>query len=232
MVEVVDLLVEILCQQGTTGECSQFLSSYPDLTQQLLWLVFFPSVFLLLLVFFISDGVAKDGAKKYKVLVAVALYLFIIFQGWYHFALVMSRFWFVGIIIIGGILVLTKKMGAASGEGREGAPREARKLASTITSDLSQRGLRIIRGDEQNRVNEIKGLLNEMRRLLHEMDSGKAPGDALRMLNGTAARAREALDAYRKEASMVGFPIGGTYHKLNNDLINLNEKILRQEKKT
>lgn len=127
---LIDSLIEIFCQQGTQSQCSQFLSAYPDITQQLVWLVFFPTVFLLIFINVIASGVTTTSAK-YKTLVAIAIYIFIIFQGWYHYFLNVSKFWFIAIIVLGGIFVLIKKMGPASGGGGGGGERHLKASGST-----------------------------------------------------------------------------------------------------
>lgn len=128
MVDIVDTLIEILCQQGTQSECTQFLSSYPDVTQQLVFFILFPVIFLLIFVNLIAGGVTSAG---YKTLVAIGIFIFIIFQGWYHYFLNISKFWFIGLIILGGIYVVTHKMGAASGGGEGGGKGEKGGKAAT-----------------------------------------------------------------------------------------------------
>ncbi|MBL7160784.1 MAG: hypothetical protein ISS93_02965 [Candidatus Aenigmarchaeota archaeon] len=156
MADIIDILINILCQQGTSGKCSSFISAYPDITQQLVWLVFFPAVFLLLFVFFISEGVTKD-AKKYRTLLSIAIFIFVIFQGWYHYALTISKYWFIGVIILGGIYVIIHKMGAAGGGGGSGGGGggSSRPLKA-LGSHISKRTMATFTGEEKDINNNIK----------------------------------------------------------------------------
>jgi len=198
MVEIIDMLIDLLCQQGTAAECSQFISQYPEIAQQLVWLVFFPTVFLILFIFFISEGVVKS-AKKYRTLLAIAIYLFIIFQGWYHYILTVSRFWFIGIIIIGGIFVITHKMGAAgsSGGGSSGGGTARAAPAEKMTDYLKKRMKYKITGKEKEIINDVRkelDALNDMAKRIKK-DKEKGSPDA----RGAAALYTE----FRAQNSMV-----------------------------
>lgn len=133
MVDIVDTLIQILCQQGTQSDCTQFLSSYPDIAQQLVFFVLFPAIFLIIFVNIIAKGVT---AATYKTLLAIGIFIFIIYQGWYHFFLNISKFWFIGLIVLGGIYVLIRKMGAASGNGGGGGGKGAGRSSSSLTKEL------------------------------------------------------------------------------------------------
>ena len=117
MVDIVDTLITLLCQQGTQSNCQNFIAQYPDVVQQVLWMVFFPGIFLLIFIMLLARGVAGDNSRKVGSLLAIGLFLFIIFQGWYHYFLNISKFWFVSVIVLGGLYVFTHRMGPAHGNG-------------------------------------------------------------------------------------------------------------------
>jgi len=92
--DIIETIIEILCQQGTVSQCQQAIQDYPGVTQQMFFLVFFPSVFLILFVYILAKGVTSEH-QKMKVLVAVAIYIFIIFQGWYYTGITLVIHWYI-----------------------------------------------------------------------------------------------------------------------------------------
>ena len=91
MVELIDLLVDVLCQQGTASECHSFINSYPDPVQQMVFFLFFPMVFLIIFVHILGSSISqRAGSTKFTLLISTAMFLFIIFQGWYYIFLNIS----------------------------------------------------------------------------------------------------------------------------------------------
>jgi hypothetical protein len=88
----------------------------PDPIIQLTFLAFFPAVFLILLIYFMSEAIIREHAGM-RVLLGVAVYLFIIFYGWYHYALIISKLWFISIIILGGLGIFIHRMTGGGGGG-------------------------------------------------------------------------------------------------------------------
>ncbi len=187
MADVVQVLVDALCQQGTASRCTQFLSEYPDVTQQLIWLVFFPSVFILIFVYILAQGLSQqlgDAHKKFQALLAVAFYLFIIFQGWYHMALAISRFWFISVILISGFFVLIHRMGgfgggsSGNGGGRGGQPRHIGSIGGEASSYLSKRLVGKITGKEKELIKDIARELDTLESLAQRIHKSKGGNDA------------------------------------------------------
>ncbi len=114
MVEILDAAAQILCPtQESFNTCQQFINEFASQgpIQQLLFFLFFPTVFIILFVFiltralpFLGGGAQGDKAHQgLRLLLSVAFYAFIIVQGWYSIALVLAKFWFVVIIVLGGL---------------------------------------------------------------------------------------------------------------------------------
>lgn len=231
MAEIVDTLINILCQQGTSSKCSQFVFTYPDVTQQIVWLVFFPSVFLLLFIIFIANGVAKEPAVKYKTLVAIAIYVFIVFQGWYHYFLTLSKYWFIGVIILGGIYVVIHKMGAA-GRGNEGGGGRSRGL-SRIKEDITGKLYRkYVSGETKDTVHHIEMELRNLENIKRDIDRAD-PGKDVTRLREVFTQFLERLETHlgelRKEEAVGGIVVlGKDYKRLHERFNNLTRDIRRR----
>ncbi len=126
MAGVLEFLMEILCQQGTVGQCQEFVSGYADPVQQVLFFLLFPSLFLLI---FITEVTVTIRAipKKYGFVMSVAIFVYIIVQGWFHYFLLFGKFWFFTIVILGGLWVMISKMGVVGGAGGGGGGGEGGK---------------------------------------------------------------------------------------------------------
>ena len=130
MVEILDAAAQILCPtQESFNTCQQFINefAYQGPVQQLLFFLFFPTVFIILFVFiltrtlpFLGGGAQGDKAHQgLRLLLSVAFYAFIIVQGWYSIALVLAKFWFVVIIVLAGLWYFVR--GHFGGQGGGGA---------------------------------------------------------------------------------------------------------------
>src|SRR3989338_6553734 len=103
MADLLDILMQFLCQQNTLGECQQFLNSYSDPIQQLVFFLLFPIVFLVIFVTILSQEAVPRLGKKLGMLLTVAILIFIIIQGYYHYFLVISKLWMYFIVILLGL---------------------------------------------------------------------------------------------------------------------------------
>lgn len=170
MVDIVDTLINFLCQQNTASQCSQFISEYPDITQQIVWLVFFPAIFLIIFIMLIADGVVKNSEhKKYKGLLSVAIFVFIIFQGWFHYVLNISKIWFIGLIVLGGLYVFTHRMGAAGG----GGAKAGRSLFSRTAGKVIDKGVNKAIDDIVDALDWTEGREKSIKNLAKRIEKGE-----------------------------------------------------------
>ncbi len=120
MADLMDLLMQFLCQQNTIGECQQFVSSYTDPIQQLVFFLLFPIVFLVIFVTILSQEAVPRLGKKLGMLFAVAILIFIVVQGYYYIFLTISKLWMYFVVILLGLWIVLKYIIGRKGGG--GAP--------------------------------------------------------------------------------------------------------------
>jgi hypothetical protein len=166
---LIDTIAQFLCREHVSECMSSVQQQSPDLLVQLTFLAFFPTVFLILLIYFMSEAIIGTGHKGLRTLLGIAVYLFIVFYGWYHFALAISKFWFIALIILGGIGIFVHRMsgGGAGGAGRGAGLSSGRfpgggvfKYGIKRVSKLgSKPGLE--KGVKQG-IEELKGLANDI----------------------------------------------------------------------
>lgn len=110
MNEIVELIMGLLCPGSSLYSCQQFVSGYEGPVLQLLWLIFFPMIFITFLVVILSSAVTSEHTK-FKVLIGMGAIMFIIVQGYWQFVLTLSKMWWFALIVLGGLWAFTKKMG-------------------------------------------------------------------------------------------------------------------------
>jgi len=107
--EILEFLVNFLCQMNTQPYCWDFINSYYDPVQQIVFFVFFPGVFIILFVYFMTQTIMSEH-KGLRTLLGLAIFMFIVFQGWYYVFLAINKLWYIFHIILGGIGVVAHKM--------------------------------------------------------------------------------------------------------------------------
>ena len=63
MASIVDYIIQLLCQRNTASQCQQMINQQPDIANQLFFGLLLPSVFLILLVYIVSDVAILAGPK-------------------------------------------------------------------------------------------------------------------------------------------------------------------------
>jgi hypothetical protein len=175
MVTVIDAVAGFLCQGDSLSKCQNFINDFNTIPEQMVYFVFIPIVFIILFVLFLSDAVLKNGEmKKYKTLLGVAIFIFIIFQGWYYYFLWIGRYWFVGIIIIGGLFVLTHQMGVRNGGGggKGGAGQSAGRggFGKGVTGLVKREADRAMRGTRKKEVQRLEEKIRRWEKLKKKYD--------------------------------------------------------------
>lgn len=86
--------------------CSLINCYYTNPLEGLFYLVFFPSVFIILFIYILTGSVFKGAGgvpHGLRLLIGIAVFLFLIFQGWYTAIVSISKLWFILVIILGGL---------------------------------------------------------------------------------------------------------------------------------
>ncbi len=171
MAEALEFLINILCQQNTASYCQSFINSYPDPVQQIVFFVFFPFVFLILFVRVLSNGISSSSTlndARMNFLISIALFLFIIFQGWYHIFLNISKFWFIAVILLGGFWAFIHRMGPASGSGGGGG--SVSRGRSAVGDFISRKMRNVITEEEEDLRKKIEDRFRRLEGLLSEIE--------------------------------------------------------------
>ncbi|MCD6496149.1 MAG: fatty acid desaturase [Candidatus Aenigmarchaeota archaeon] len=206
MADVLTLLQQFLCYNNS--QCMQQFQQYAYKPMEgIFYAVFFPILFILLFVYIISSalGTFRENTK-FRILIAVAVFAFIILQGWYGFFMMLGKLWLYVIVLLGFFWILMHTFVGSRGSG-DGRARTAESLGRAgIGGSILARVGKDIRGETKNLEKEIDMSLNELK----VVESSVKRGDtqAWRM----AATLLERLHSLRKDyIAILKGPGGLTY---------------------
>ncbi|MFQ5648142.1 MAG: hypothetical protein ACE5FW_02800 [Candidatus Aenigmatarchaeota archaeon] len=117
MVDIMQLLIQVL-----NIDCSIVTCSYPTIWETLFYLIFFPTVFILLFVYAVSQSLAGKLGVPFRLLIAIAIYIFIVLQGFFTFFVSLSPLWLWLIILIGFLWFIIRHITGGGEGGKMAAP--------------------------------------------------------------------------------------------------------------
>ncbi len=121
MADVLQLLIDIF------KISPQMVNEYSTVSplEQIFYLFFFPTLFIIVFIYILTSRWMGEH-KGLQILIAVAVYAFIIFQGLYNSFVFLSKYWLIGLIILGFIWLVFRPRGGgakamtADGKGKGG----------------------------------------------------------------------------------------------------------------
>lgn len=153
----------------------ELVRDYASVTplEQIFYLFFFPTLFIIVFIYILVSHWMKEH-RGLRILIAVAVYAFIIFQGLYDWFVILSKFWLFGLILIGVVWFIfrPKEGGGAKGltsgkgkfskvigfaedlTGKKLDPKEAAKLNKMLMRDLER--LAETKKSLESRVEKLK----------------------------------------------------------------------------
>lgn len=164
-VDILETIFEVL-------RVENLASQYSAPLDQFLYTVFFPSIFIILLVYIIANRFVTFG-EMWKILIGVAIYVFIIVfppnetYSLYSMFAPLGQVWFILIIILVGIYAFFRTFFPGGGVGGAGGGAQSR---SGLGSQITKAAWNKISGREKALVDTIKSQLD----ILDKMDPSAA----------------------------------------------------------
>ncbi len=228
MVEFLDMLFEVL-------RVENLASQYSAPMDQFLYTVFFPSIFIILLVYIIANRFATFG-RMWKILIGVAIYVFIIVfppnetYSLYSMFAPLGQVWFILIIVLVGIYAIFKTFFPSEGGGGGGA-----QSKSGLGSQLTGRLWRQASGQVKDTEKMVKSELQALKAIAEKMKHAKEPMDyrdayqAYPALNDEVVKHLQML---REMVAVSGFKLGATnYDKFMKEYQQISADILSHQRK-
>ncbi|MBN1896814.1 MAG: hypothetical protein JW789_03770 [Candidatus Aenigmarchaeota archaeon] len=116
MADILTMLQQLLCY-GNYSCMQEFQQYMYQPVEGLFYAIFFPVVFIIIFIYIIAGTVGQFN-RGIRLLVAMAVFAFIILQGWYGFFISLSKMWLIIIVLLGFLwMLLHTFVGRGRGEG-------------------------------------------------------------------------------------------------------------------
>ncbi len=234
-IDIMNLLMQFLCPTSQSMQsCQSFVQApYHQVLQPLgplLYFFFFPTVIILLFIYILSNTVLHGTklTQGLRLLIAIAVYIFIIINGWYPIFLWLSDIWFIIIIILGGFWYFIRgHFGKGGGEGGSmSALRSSGKQG--IVEQVIQRGKAELLGEVKSLEKKVDLKLQELENIQKAVKED--PG-AWRAYAAMSGEAYAIISEYKEKLMIGGVPVGGRLKEKVKKLEKILEKMDYEEKK-
>lgn len=159
-----DIVIDILNINCSMVQCS----GYANEIEALFYLLFFPTVFIILFIFIVTNAITKkvlDGssAKALAILIAIALFAFIIFEGFYSLFASLSQLWWLLLATLVGLWIFVRKFLDDDGSAYSGI--KGRGFSGAGVFNSKAKAISILNKDPQKLRKIIKSKMSELERL-------------------------------------------------------------------
>lgn len=183
MVDFLDLLVQYLCPTSSAASsCQSFISSHSSTMPpfgQYIYFLFFPTVFLLLFLWIIFGAVIK-GNKAIDLLGTIAVFVFIIIEGFYPIFLVLGELWIVFIFVLGFLYVITRRFRKDSGKGGSMSISDG-GISSGVAGMIGKKARSAWTGEERALEKTVQARMDTLRKAAHNLKHPPSGTDVARL---------------------------------------------------
>ena len=211
-IDIMNILMQYLCPTSNAmNACQSFVqASYHQVVPPLgplFYFFLFPSVFLIVFIYILTQAFPGVGNNRgLRLLVAIAVFIFIIINGFYPLFLWLSDIWFIAIVIIGLIWFFIKgQLGKGGGKGG-GMPSVGAGGSTGILSQIGRRVVKEAKGEIKRLEGEVDLKLKELENVRRAAEKDPA---AWRGYPALSQAAWAVLNQYKNELQIGGIPIGG-----------------------
>ena len=206
---LLDIIIDTLRINCSVVQCTGYTSEI----EALFYLFFFPTVFIILLVYILTNFIFRgegNTPRGLRLLVSVTLYAFIVMEGLYTMFASLSRFWWLFAVILIGLWAFIRHLigGGSGGGGKGNLPglgggalgKFAKgKLASVFTHE------------EEDRRKEIRDAFKTLEHFYNETKGNPLGSDARRGASDgferTQTRLRQLITDYGSYGKVGKVPV-------------------------
>jgi hypothetical protein len=166
---VVDIVIELLKINCGVVQCSGYASDI----EALFYLVFFPMVFIFLLVYVVSGVILeRTGGTQgaLRILIGAAMLLFIIFQGYYTFFVSLSKLWWILVVGLVGLYIFIHRM-IHGGGGPVGGHYKSATSRGVPNWNISGKAKDILRGEVKKKRKAIVQTMKQLRGIVNDIEN-------------------------------------------------------------
>lgn len=235
MFDILELLIEFLGINCQVVECY-----YPNVFESLFYLVFFPSILLIVFIYYLAGTILHGGGlpRGLKILISIAVYIFIILQKWYTIFVSLSKVWFIFVIIIGFLIYVGHILGRRTGGGTLRMPTGG----GGFLESAKKLTIKAAKGDISAKEREIESYIKFVKNIadkISEVNPDTAQfGELEKEFNTRLMMLREKIEEleniYKLEFPIIGKKNIATsktkkYWDIYNELLEIEAKVSRKK---
>jgi hypothetical protein len=221
---IIDQLIDLL-----NINCRYITCNYPNPLEGLFYLIFFPTVFIVLFIYILSGRVLSAVGSDHqglRLLVAVSVYIFIIMQGWYTLFISLSKMWYILIILLFGFWWFFrghKGGGGGKGGALSGITGKGTGLLEAVKDVKTLGGL-------EKAAAELESLLVGIKDdIIEQSAHGLETGELQREFNHIVDKHKGICDEIEKipKKWAKGFDptnIADRHHRIRNEIVHMKNK--------
>lgn len=207
-------------------DCAQVNCYYPNPIEGLFYLIFFPTVFIILFIYILSAKVVSHTGEPHKglrLLVAISVYIFIIMQGWYTIFVSLSRVWYMILILLLGFWWFFKGHGGGRGGSLPNIKGKGSGLLEAVKDVKTLSGL-------EKAAAELESLLVGIKDdIIEQSARGLETGELQREFNRVVSdhkRICDDIESIPKKWAKGFDPtdIADRHHRIRNEIVRMKNR--------
>lgn len=232
MASLLDFIIELL-----KIDCGVVQCHYPNEIEAMFYLLFFPTIFIILFIYILTNFIFRGGEMKSKglrLLISVGAYAFIIFQGLYSLFVSLSQLWWLMAILLVGLFAFIKFMFTGGGDGGD-RPGHLPGVGGGAFGGWAKGRMRdVISGDREklkktinDRIKTLHGIINQMK----HSPTGKEMGELVGQYWNIRQDAENLIKNYSQtgKAGIVDVEkLGDPYWKKMEELTDEFNKVYKK----
>jgi hypothetical protein len=232
---LLDVVIQVLNIDCGVVQCSGYASE----VEALFYVLFFPTVFIILFVYIVTGAIINKvgGAQgAFRILISVALYAFIIFEGYYNLFAALASAWWLLLATLVGLWLFIRQI--IHGGGQQGSA--YRGFDGGLMGKTKERVLKRASGGKKKMEKELNAELKNMEATVDMMEDPPAQTSFEGLMNTYKSQKRAYFSVLRKytDLGFIKFEFGGQdfdISKMDDPWIdkvnNLDDKVVEIGKK-
>jgi molybdopterin converting factor small subunit len=226
---LLDIIINTLKINCSVVQCTGYASDI----EALFYLFFFPTVFIILFIYIVIGVVLdKAGGKEggLRLLVSVALYAFIVFQGYYNLFVSLSRLWWVLLATLVGLWIFIRTLIKGRGGDKGGSPFPAVRGSGGVFDYAGKKVRGKLEGTAKKKITQIEQELSNLRSEVNtiegQFENPSQGTDIGNLIDKYKAHKKFVLETLEEYSNLGKASMGG----INWDIEKKDEEYMKELK--
>lgn len=230
MASILDILIQILKIDCSVAQCY-----YPNEIEAMFYLFFFPTVFIILFIYILTNFIFRGGGtvKGIRMLIAIGIYAFIVFEGLYTSVVAISHLWWLLTIILVGLFAFIRHLFTGGGEG--GGGHMPGIGGGALGGWVKGRMKDVVTEDRDDLQKEINARFKSMRKIIEEIKKpteGTDVGSLISEFRTYEGQAETAITELNRRGKIGGINVEKLGKKYWDELSRIQDEFASAKRKS